>query len=85
MKFTIGAFDSATRTVPVTFKHNDVIHRRSVNAVTDEAGMYDRVATRELVAQVGVGVEEKIRIGVIKSIEEDAAAPAPLDPPENPA
>jgi hypothetical protein len=65
MKFTIGKFDAANRSVPVTFTHNGVRHKRSVNATLTEAGAYDAEATRETVAQVADGVAYKIEIGAI--------------------
>lgn len=65
MKFTIGKFDEAERSVPVTFSHNGVRHRRSVNATLTDAGTYDAEATRETVAQVADGVAYKIEIGAI--------------------
>ncbi len=65
MKTTIGPLDHAARTVPVTFRHAGVTHRRAVNACFDEAGIYDAAATKTRVAEVAVGVEHKIGLGVL--------------------
>lgn len=65
MKFTIGAYDSETRSVPVTFAHKAVKHQRSVNAVLKEDGSYDAAATKSRVADVANGVIEKINAGAI--------------------
>lgn len=74
----IGAFNAATRTVPVTFTAGDVVHKRSVNAVLTEAGKYDAKATKVRVAEVARGVAAKIDLGVIVApIEEDDADEAP--------
>ena len=64
MKTRIGKFDPATGTVPVLFEHDDVKHRRPVNAVLID-GVYDPEATKERVAEVALGVEHKIAIGAI--------------------
>lgn len=61
----IGAYDAATRTVPVTFTQSGIVHRRSVNACLDEAGHYDAAATEARVAEVARGVAHKIALGVI--------------------
>ena len=61
----IGAYDAATRTVPVTFTQGDIVHQRSVNACLDEAGQYDAAATEARVADVARGVAHKIALGVI--------------------
>lgn len=66
MKTTIGKFDAATKTVPVTFSHNGVRHRRSVNACLDEAGKFDADATAARVGEVAAGVAYKIETGLIK-------------------
>lgn len=73
MKFTIGKFDPATRTVPVAFSHGGVRHKRAVNASLTEAGAYDAAATRETVAQVADGVAHKIDLGVIGNTAEPEA------------
>lgn len=65
MKTKIGAFDPATRTVPVLFTYSGVKHRRPVNACLDEAGAYDEAATAARVAEVARGVRNKIDAGVI--------------------
>lgn len=70
MKITIGKFDKATRTVPVTFVHAGVTHARSVNASLDAAGAYDREATARRVADVAAGVEHKIAVGAVANLPE---------------
>lgn len=60
MRTYIRAFDPETRTVPVTFTHAGQVHRRTVNAVLDAAGNYDREATRARVAEVARGVADKM-------------------------
>lgn len=74
MKTTIGKFDPATGTVPVTFVHAGVTHRRPVNAVRGADGAFDAAATRIRVAEVAAGVEAKIASGAIVN-------PADLEPP----
>ena len=71
MKITIGKFDSATGTVPVTFEHEGVTHRRAVNACLTDKGAYDKTATAARVDDVARGVEHKIALGVLV----DKAAP----------
>ncbi len=85
MIITIGDFDSATRTVPVTFEHADVTHQRSVNACLDAQGGYDEPATEARVYQVANGVAHKIAIGAITNPppsppEIDPDAPSDPDP-----
>lgn len=65
MKVTTGKFDPATNTVPVTFKMDGVTHRRSINAVLDADGAYDRKATRELIDAQARGVAYKISRGIL--------------------
>lgn len=79
MKTTIGKFDAKTNTVPVTFVHAGVTHRRAVNACLTSEGKYDKVATEARVAEVAAGVEHKIAIGAITN-----PPPAP-ELPEEPA
>lgn len=73
MKFTIGKFDAANRSVPVTFSHGGVRHKRTVNASLTADGAYDAAATRETVAQVADGVAHKIDLGVISAEAEPEA------------
>lgn len=75
MTTKIGAFDAATRTVPVTFTSGGIIHKRAVNAVLKDDGSYDKAATRERVADVGRGVEHKIALGVITNPPPEPEAP----------
>ena len=72
MKTTIGAFDSKTNQVPVTFTEGKIKHQRDVNACLKEDGSYDIEATKLRVAEVGNGVTAKIAAGVIT-----VAPPAP--------
>lgn len=65
LTFKIGAFDSATRTVPVTFTSGEIVHKRSVNAVLKDDGSYDKAATKARVEEVALGVAHKIELGVI--------------------
>lgn len=65
MKTYPGSFNPETRTVPVTFKSGNVTTRRTINAVVDADGNYDREATKEIIEQQAAGVAEKIRLGVI--------------------
>lgn len=74
MKTTIGRYDSQTGTVPVTFDHAGVTHKRPVNAVLTEGGGYDRKGTEARVAEVAHGVEHKIALGVITN---PSSTPAP--------
>ena len=71
----IGAFNTAKRTVPVTFTSGDLVHKRDVNAVVGANGKYDAKATKARVAEVARGVAEKISLGVIVTppIEESEA------------
>lgn len=75
MQITIGKFNAATGTVPVTFSEGEVEHERDVNAVLGEGGAYDRKATRARVDEVALGVAAKIAAGVIRN-----PPPAPADP-----
>lgn len=65
---TIGEYDAEKRTVPVTFVHNGVTHTRDVNACHNEAGEYDAECTAERVDEVGLGVQNKIELGVITNV-----------------
>ena len=66
MKTTIGKFDPATGTVPVSFSHNGVRHKRPVNACLDSEGKFDAAATAARVEEVADGVAYKIGMGLIK-------------------
>ncbi|MGK6323775.1 hypothetical protein ACMGDM_11920 [Sphingomonas sp. DT-51] len=74
MKVSIGAFDSATRTVAVTFEHDGVRHERPVNACLDGKGGYEAAATEARVREVARGVEYKIAAGVIAAAVAGAVA-----------
>lgn len=70
MKITIGPLNPATGTVRVTFRDGDFVHIRDVNAVIDEANLYDKAATKARVDDVALGVAAKRACGVF-----DTAAP----------
>lgn len=72
MNITIGKFDRATGTVPVTFEENGKSHSRNVNAVIGEGGKYDRTATKARVMEVAQGVAIKFAAGLIGSSEAEA-------------
>ena len=72
MKITVGRFDAATGTVPVTFEQNGKTHSRSVNAVIGEDGKHDRAATIERVNEVATGVANKFALGLLGSAEPEA-------------
>lgn len=78
----IGAFDSESRTVPVTFTSGEIKHERRVNAVLKDDGTYDKAATKARVEEVARGVAHKISQGVIT-----ITPPEPEQPnaPETPA
>ena len=71
MKITIGRFDRATGTVPVTFEQDGKQHERSVNAVIGEDGKHDRAATVARVDEVSAGVAEKFALGLLGSAPGD--------------
>lgn len=66
MKTKIGAFDPKTGQVEVQFRHGGVTHPRHVNAVLDDTGALDLVATRARIAEVARGVQRKIELGVLR-------------------
>ncbi|AUW59435.1 hypothetical protein C1T17_16415 [Sphingobium sp. SCG-1] len=66
MKTTIGAFDAATKQVKVIFTEGEIRHERPVNAVMKD-GNYDKIATKERVAEVARGVAVKISVGAIST------------------
>lgn len=72
---SIGAFDSATRYVPVTFAYAGVTHTRDVNAALDANGAYDAQATAQRVDAVARGVKVKIDLGVITNPPEPTETP----------
>nr|DAI68394.1 MAG TPA: hypothetical protein [Caudoviricetes sp.] len=65
MKITVGRFDAATGTVPVTFEQDGKSHSRSVNAVIGEDGRHDRAATLARVDEVAAGVANKFALGLL--------------------
>lgn len=75
----IGAFDSESRSVSVTFTSGDIKHERRVNAVLKDDGTYDKAATKERVAEVARGVAHKIGLGVITMPPPEPEMPA-VDP-----
>lgn len=64
MKITIGKFDPATGTVPVTFRQDGKTQTRAVNAVLADDGSCDRKATKLRAEEVGAGVAHKFALGV---------------------
>ena len=78
MQTKIGAYNSATRSVPVTLTSGDIVHKRDVNAVLKEDGTYDRVATKVRVEEVARGVAHKIGLGVIAAPSPDLEPEAPI-------
>lgn len=79
MQTTIGPYDPATRTVPVTFTAGKLVHERTVNACLKDGG-YDQATTADRVAQVARGVAVKMDLGVITDQPEQAAVPVPAAP-----
>ncbi|MGB8603372.1 MAG: hypothetical protein WCD42_14350 [Rhizomicrobium sp.] len=78
MQTTIAPYEADARTVSVTFEQDGVTHTRSVNACFDEAGAYDEAATASRVAEVALGVANKIALGVITNAPAtDSAKDAP--------
>lgn len=77
MEIRIGKFDATARTVPVTFDHKGVTHKRDVNACLTGAGGYDKKATAERVDEVAQGVAHKIELGVITNPPPEPEAPEP--------
>lgn len=73
LTYIIGDFDPDARTVRVKFTAGEIVHRRDVNAVLDDAGEYDADGTAERVEEVAQGVAHKIALGVITNppAEED--------------
>jgi hypothetical protein len=64
MKITISPLNPATGTVRATFKDGEFVHVRDVNAVIDEANLYDKAATKMRVDEVALGVAAKRARGV---------------------
>lgn len=65
MKITIGRFDRATGSVPVTFEADGKSHTRDVNAVIGADGKHDRAATVARVEEVAAGVAHKFAAGLL--------------------
>lgn len=65
MKITIGRFDRATGSVPVTFEQGGKRHLRNVNAVIGADGKHDRAATLARVDEVAAGVAHKFTLGLL--------------------
>jgi len=61
------------KAVEVTFKCDtpDITHVRAVNAVFDTDGTYNAGLTEERVVEVGMGVKNKIAVGVITAPAEE--------------
>lgn len=78
MQTTIAPYITDARTVSVTFEQDGVTHTRTVNACFDGDGAYDEAATATRVAEVALGVANKIALGVITNAPEtDSATDAP--------
>ena len=73
MKITIGRFDAATGTVPVTFEQDGKSHSRSVNAVVGKDGKYDRGTTLARVDDVAAGVANKFALGLLGNAPDQEA------------
>jgi hypothetical protein len=82
---SIGAFDAATRNVPVTFTYAGVTHQREVNAVLDATGAYDAQGTAQRVDAVARGVKVKVDLGVITNAPEPAENATPATGTESSA
>lgn len=65
MKITIGKFDPATGTVPVTFALDGKTHTRAVIAVRRADGTCDLKATKLRAQEVGAGVAHKFALGLL--------------------
>jgi len=76
----IGAFNTETRSVPVTFTKGEIVHKRDVNAVLKDDGSYDRAATKARVEEVAQGVAHKIDLGVITNPPPAPALPVAIEP-----
>lgn len=76
LTITIGALNSATGTVPVTFSQGEIVHKRSVNAVIKSNGTHDRAGTVARVDKVAWGVAAKIALGVISTQSPSSAEPS---------
>lgn len=65
--FTLGKFDKASGSIPVTFTDpaTGQTHARSVNAVLTARGSLDRAATRARIEQVAAGVSHKFKLGLL--------------------
>jgi hypothetical protein len=74
--WTYNAPSESEPTVMVAFTDGTITHERSVNAVYTD-GSYDAEATETRVAEVALGVEHKIALGVIT---ESSGEPAPTPP-----
>jgi hypothetical protein len=66
-KFTKPTGDATVVDVTFTSDSPSLTHQRSVNAVFDSDGNYDAAATKVRVAEVALGVENKIAMGVISA------------------
>ena len=56
---------NTVRDVKVKFTQGDIVHERMVNVSFDEDGNYDEDATKIVCEAVAMGVENKIKVGVI--------------------
>ncbi|WMC09495.1 hypothetical protein PU634_10245 [Oceanimonas pelagia] len=73
IQYTITAPEAEKYTVEVVFFNEGaphLVHRRHVNAVFDDTGVYNAEATEERVAQVALGVDHKLAVGAITLVDE---------------
>jgi len=78
--YTYNAPSESEPTVMVTFTDGIITHERSVNTIYTD-GVYDAEAMEARVAEVALGVEQKIAVGVIteetESPPQSDTTPAP--------
>ena len=74
--YTYNPPQESEPTIMVTFTDGTITHERSVNTVYAD-GVYDAEAMETRVAEVALGVENKIALGVIT---ESSGEPAPTPP-----
>lgn len=65
LTYTYLAPEGASISTDVTFSNGSWIHVRPVNVVFSEDGSYDAEATEARIAEVALGVENKMNTGAI--------------------
>lgn len=75
LTWTYTAPEGAATSISVTFNTGEWLHVRDVNAVFDSEGVYDADATEARVAEVGMGVQNKINVGVLTAPVEETPTP----------